>query len=81
MKELQGWLGLINYYSKFVSNLSTVLAPLYQLLKKGEPWRWESEQERAWQAGKELLQSSKVVAHFDEQAPIVMSRDASPYGV
>ncbi len=33
-KELQSYLGLINYYAKFLPNISTVLVPLYQLLKK-----------------------------------------------
>ena len=81
LKELQAWLGLINYYSKFVRNLSTVLAPLYRLLKKGEPWCWGQDQEKAFQAGKDLLQSSQVLAHFDETAPIILSCDASPYGI
>ena len=37
--ELKSYLGLLTYYSKFLRNLSTVLAPLYRLLKHGEPWR------------------------------------------
>ena len=52
VSELQAWLGLINYYSKFLRNLSTVLCPLYRLLRKGAPWRWEkAERERpsVWQ--------------------------------
>ena len=73
LKELQAWLGLINYYFKFVRNLSTVLAPLYRLLKNGEPWCWGQDQEKAFQAGKDLLQSSQVLAHFDETAPIILS--------
>ena len=32
--ELKSYLGLLSYYSKFLSNLSTVLAPLYRLLRK-----------------------------------------------
>ena len=30
--ELRAYLGLISYYSKFLSNMSTVLSPLYKLL-------------------------------------------------
>ena len=33
--ELKSFLGLINYYNKFLSNLSMFLSPLYRLLKKG----------------------------------------------
>ena len=34
VSELRAFLGLINYYGKFVQNLSTLLAPLYDLLRK-----------------------------------------------
>lgn len=33
--ELRSFLGIINYYGKFLPNLSTKSAPLYQLLKRG----------------------------------------------
>ena len=34
VKELQAYLGMLNYYSRFLPRLATVLAPLYHLLKK-----------------------------------------------
>ena len=34
VSELKACLGILTYYSKFFPNLSTVLAPLYELLKK-----------------------------------------------
>ena len=36
VSELRAFLGLVNFYGKFMSNLSTVLAPLYKLLRKGD---------------------------------------------
>ena len=39
--ELKSFLGLLNYYSKFMPNLSTVLSYLYQLLKKDAQWKWK----------------------------------------
>ena len=38
--QLRSFLGLLNYYSKFVPNLATVLHPLNQLLKHDVKWRW-----------------------------------------
>ena len=81
VKELQAWLGLINYYSKFLKNLSTVLAPLYKLLRKGQDWTWGPDQQRAFQAGKDLLKSPQTLAHFDEHAPVILACDASPWGL
>ncbi len=36
--ELKAYLGLLIYYNKFLSNLSTVLAPLHKLLRKDAKW-------------------------------------------
>jgi len=36
VSELKAFLGLVNYYSKFLSNLATTLAPLYRLNGTGE---------------------------------------------
>ena len=37
--ELQAYLGLLNFYRKFIPNASTILGPLTQLLKKGVAWK------------------------------------------
>ncbi|XP_037564767.1 uncharacterized protein K02A2.6-like [Dermacentor silvarum] len=63
--ELKAFLGLINYYAKFLPNLSTHLAPLYDLLKKGATWEWRNKQETAFKHVKEAFQTSKFLAHFD----------------
>ena len=43
--ELKSFLGMLTYYGKFLPNLSSVLHPLHELLKKDTPWRWGLEQE------------------------------------
>ncbi|KYQ88897.1 polyprotein [Tieghemostelium lacteum] len=43
IKHLQQLLGLINYYRKFIKNLSIRLIPIYKLLKKGEVFQWNVE--------------------------------------
>ena len=50
--ELQAFLGLLNYYGRFLANLSTVLAPLHKLLCKGKKWFWGSQQQRSFQRAK-----------------------------
>ena len=37
---LKSFIGLVNYYSKFLPDLSTGLAPLYRLLQKEMKWSW-----------------------------------------
>lgn len=80
-KELHSYLGLINYYAKFMPNLSTVLAPLYKLLQKGEQFKWEEIEERAWLDSKKLLINADILVHFDQDKEVVLTCDASPYGL
>ena len=70
-----------NYYSRFLSNLSSVLAPLYQLLQKNKSWSWGKTQSQAFQEAKEAIASSKVLTHYDPELPLILECDASPYGV
>ena len=81
LKELQAWLGLVNYYAKFMQNLATELAPLYQLLKKEQKWEWGPVQRKAFQKTKSMLKSTMTLAHFDDAAPVILACDASPVGV
>lgn len=79
--ELRSYLGLLNYYGKFLPNLSTTLAPLHVLLRKETRWHWGVNQEKAFQASKKLLEMPTVLVHFDITKDIILACDASPYGV
>ena len=81
VSELKAYLGLLSYYGKFLANLSTVLAPLYRLLRKDVKWRWKVAEKKAFQASKDLLTSSQLLVHFDEKLPLILACDASAYGV
>lgn len=79
--ELKSYPGLLSYYGKFLPDLSSVLAPLYQLLRKHVSWRWSSVERDAFQASKDLLSSSSLLVHSDPQVPLTLACDASAYGV
>ena len=81
VSELKSYLGLLSYYSKFLPNLSTILAPLYKLLKHREPWHWTNKQKQAFENSKKLLLSSQVLVHFDPSLEIHLACDASAYGI
>ena len=81
VSELKSFLGMVNYYGKFLPNLSTTLAPLYRLLRKETLWQWGDEEQQAFDKVKKLLQSPNLLVHFDGDKPIVLACDASPYGV
>lgn len=80
VKSLQSYLGLINFYRKFIPRLSAVLHPLNRLLVPDVPWTWTSSQEEAFSQSKSLLASAETLAHFDPKKTVLVT-DASPYGL
>ncbi|XP_044764458.1 uncharacterized protein K02A2.6-like [Coccinella septempunctata] len=81
VSELKSFLGMVNYYGKFVKNLSTVLYPLHQLLKKDAKWEWTESCKKSFQNIKYLLKSTEVLVHFDPNLKIKLTIDASPHGI
>ena len=79
--QLQSFLGLINYYGKFLPNLSTVLAPLNNLRNQNSKFVWSPECQDAFNKAKDLVVSSDVLTHYDPNLPLKLDCDASQYGL
>ncbi|XP_054830333.1 uncharacterized protein K02A2.6-like [Eublepharis macularius] len=80
-KELQAFLGLLNFYHAFLPHKASLAEPLHHLLEKNAKWTWDCRHARAFTAVKELLSSEAVLTHFDESKPLILASDASPYGI
>ena len=78
---LRSFLGQVQFYNKFLPNLATVLEPLYNLTKKGTPWKWGDDEQRAFKEAKQMLSADTVLAHFDPSLEVGISCDASDVGV
>ncbi|XP_022816983.1 uncharacterized protein K02A2.6-like [Spodoptera litura] len=81
INQLQSFLGLVNYYRNFVPNASSILSPMYELLKKSSRWCWTQKHDEAFTAIKSCLASDQVLAHFNPEATIILTVDASPVGL
>lgn len=53
--QLRAFLGMLQYYGKFIPHLATLLQPLNALLCKDTKWRWTMECEKAFMEDKEAL--------------------------
>ena len=79
--ELRSFLGFMNYYAKFLQNLSSTLSPLFNLTRKDVVWTWGKATRIAFRMAKEMLSNSQVMVHYDTDKPFIMECDASPCGI
>ena len=78
--ELRSFLGIVNYYTRFIINLSSVFHPLYNLLEKERKWCWTKDADEAFKTVKNHIISDEILTHYDSNLPLCLATDASPYG-
>ena len=77
IKQLRRFLGVIGWYSRFIQGDSEAKIPLVKLLRKGQPWIWEHEQQEAFQILRKTLTVAPVLARPDFTRPFTVQADAS----
>jgi len=80
-EQLKSWLGLVNYYRRFIRDMATEATVLNELLHAGKPWVWSEECDIAYQRIKDSLSSDAVLCHYNPKLPLILATDASPTGV
>lgn len=69
VQEVQAFVGMVNYYSKFVPKISDTLSPIYELMKA------------AFKTIKEEMSLERFLTHFNQNLPIKVACDASNHGI
>ena len=59
VKEVESFLGGINYYSRYIPNMLTIANPLYWLSKKVFAWNWTELQQESFTKLKNKLDISE----------------------
>ena len=78
LKQVQNFLGGINYYSKFGPNMADIAKP-YRLLEKGTEWKWTKTEQLSFENFKQVLLTAPVLTIFDQNLPLKLDCDASQY--
>ena len=81
VSKLRSFLGIVNFIAKFLPNLSDVLHPLHNLLKKEVKWMWTKAQDDAFLKIKSMIITASNLTIFDPTKKIVLENDASEYGL
>ena len=71
----------MNYLKKFSPVFSELSEPLRRLCKSGVKWAWESEQQDAFEAIKQVITALPVLAYFDKTKKHTIQCDASKKGL
>ncbi|QRW16907.1 Retrotransposable element Tf2 protein [Rhizoctonia solani] len=77
VKQVQAFLGFVNYLWQFIPNFSSVACPLHNLTKKETLWLWGMPEEQAFQELKALVTKAPVLIHSNPDLPYYLETDAS----
>jgi len=78
IKELKHFLGLTNYYRKFICSYASIADPLYKLLKGNKKsFQWTTACQQAFDALKAKFTTSPILGYPDFTRPFVLYSDAS----
>ena len=80
-KEVQSFMGMVNYLSKFSARLSELSEPIRELSKAKVPFNWGLEHQEAFNAIKKEIAKAPILAYYDPNKETVLQTDASIKGL
>ena len=78
-KGCQSIAGIVNFVSIFCPELQKLLKPIYKLTKKGRPFIWGDEQQRAFDKIKNRLLNPTVLSMLDKRGRFLLYSDTSKH--
>jgi len=79
VKDVQKFLGLANYYCRFIKDFISIARPLHDMMKKDQKWDWTEKQEEAFRKLKEQFTKKLVLAAPDLDKKMRMEVNVSDY--
>jgi len=80
-REVQQFLGLANYYWRFVKDFASITKPLHRLTEKTAKFEWTDECLAAFKELRNKLTTAPVLAFPDYNRPFLLDTDASNSGI
>jgi hypothetical protein len=77
-REVQQFVGFVNFYRRFVKDFSHIARPLFEVTKKGE-WKWGPEQQEAFEELRRRITSTPILAFADDSKPFRVEADSSDF--
>ena len=77
VQEVRSFLGFVGYYRRFCPDFATISRPLNILTSKDSSFKWEQDEENAFQTLKQLLTEAPVLTYPDPSKSYILDTDAS----
>nr|GEW61427.1 Toll/interleukin-1 receptor (TIR) domain-containing protein [Tanacetum cinerariifolium] len=79
--ELRSFLGLVNYYRRFIMGYSAISSSLTDLLKKNKAWIWDEECQATFESLKKAVMKEPVLRLPYVTMPFELHTDASDFAI
>src|SRR5258705_6348232 len=79
VKEVQSFLGFVNFYQKFIRDFSDVACPLYVLTCKTQWWVWGSPEQKVFNALKKAVTSAPILTFPSQSGCFCLECDTSNF--
>ena len=80
-KNIQQFLGLANYYRRFIKDFGTTAKPLQRLLEKNIAFEWTQQCQGAFDHLRKCLMTTPILAFPDHSRHFMLDTDASDTGI
>ncbi|CAG8800349.1 12058_t:CDS:1, partial [Dentiscutata erythropus] len=81
LRQLRGFIGLASYYRRFIKDFATIARPLHHLLKKNVEYKWNNDQNYAFESLKRHLITAPILRYPDFLKTFFIHTDASGSGL
>ena len=81
VKDIRKFLGLANYYRRFIKDFAQIARPMNMLTRKDVKWQWGGEQQKAFDELKEIFTTRPVLVAPDLDKEFRVEADTSNYAM
>ena len=71
-KEIRGFLGQLQYISRFIAKLTSTCEPIFNLLRKNEPHTWNDKCQKAFEFIKEYVLHRPILVPPQHGKPLLL---------
>src|SRR5258708_2340277 len=79
VKDVQSFIGFMNFYQRFIWNFSKIAHPLHVLTQKSKDWSWGAAEQQAFNVLKNTITSTPMLTFPSRSSLFCLECDASNF--